>query len=70
MDALSKDGNFIKGFSVGNPIAAHFKISHFLFTNDTLIFCGADPNQLWPLMVFLFGSKLFLVLRSIWGNLN
>jgi hypothetical protein len=55
MEALSHllaragTGHFIKGFSVGCPEEESLDISHLLFVDDTLIFCGADPLQLWYL---------------------
>ena len=55
MEALSHllaragTGHFIKGFLVGCPEEESLDISHLLFVDDTLIFCGADPLQLWYL---------------------
>lgn len=46
---LSRAGHrvFIQGFSVDNQLAVPHNISHLLFADDTLIFYGADQNQLW-----------------------
>ena len=52
MEALSRllaragIGRFIKGFLVGCHEEESLDISHLLFADDTLIFCGADPLQL------------------------
>ena len=35
----------IIGFSVGASESDRVIFSHLLFANDTLVFCGADPNQ-------------------------
>lgn len=43
------NGHFITGFSVGCPVEIPMCVSHLLFGDDTLIFCGADPLQLWHL---------------------
>jgi hypothetical protein len=51
MEALNKmitatvDRGFLSGFSVGSrpPVV---NISHLLFADDILVFCGANPNHL------------------------
>uniref|UniRef100_A0A2N9GB44 Integrase catalytic domain-containing protein n=1 Tax=Fagus sylvatica TaxID=28930 RepID=A0A2N9GB44_FAGSY len=51
MEALSRmleravTGGYISGFSVGNSTGVELSISHSLFADDTLIFCGADSEQ-------------------------
>ena len=42
-------GGYISGFSVGNSTGVELSISHSLFADDTLIFCGADSEQAWYL---------------------
>ena len=55
MEALSKmldramEGGFLSGFSVDNNGGNALSISHLLYANDTLICCGAEPEQLWHL---------------------
>jgi hypothetical protein len=55
MEALSRmleravTGGYISGFSVGNSTGVELSISHSLFADDTLIFCGADSEQAWYL---------------------
>jgi hypothetical protein len=36
----------LSGFSVGSRNVGAFNISHLLFSYDTLIFCGANPDYL------------------------
>jgi len=36
----------LSGFSVGSRNVGAFNISHLLFANGTLIFCGENPNHL------------------------
>ncbi|XP_041001677.1 uncharacterized protein LOC121247381 [Juglans microcarpa x Juglans regia] len=56
MEALSKmiqglvDGGLLHGFSVGND---NLNISHLLFADDTLIFCGAHLGQVQALRALL-----------------
>ena len=55
MEALSRmlervvAGGYISGFSVGDSTGTELSISHSLFVDDTLIFCGADSEQAWHL---------------------
>jgi hypothetical protein len=43
------EGGFLSGFSVGNNGRNVVSISHLLYAEDTLIFCGAELDQLWHL---------------------
>jgi hypothetical protein len=36
----------LSGFSVGSGDVGAFKIFHFLFADDTMIFCEANPDHL------------------------
>lgn len=55
MEALStmlertRRGNYISGFSVSGHSGGQLEISHLLFVDDMLIFCGVDPEQIWHL---------------------
>jgi hypothetical protein len=40
--AVERD--FLSGFLVGKSNGIELMISKLLFADDTLIFCGADPN--------------------------
>lgn len=39
-------GGFFEGFSINNLHNTALKVSHLVFTDDTLIICGADRDQL------------------------
>ena len=61
------EGGFLSGFSVGNNGCNVVSISHLLYAEDTLIFCGAEPDQLWHLRgVFIW----FQALSSLKINLS
>lgn len=40
------NGALLSGFLVGSRHVGAFYISHILFANDTLIFCGENPDHL------------------------
>jgi hypothetical protein len=40
---------YLEGFSVDNSNATGLKVSHMLFADDTLVFCGATRDQLYHL---------------------
>jgi hypothetical protein len=67
MEALSRmleramAGGYISGFSVGDSTGAELSISHSLFADDTLIFCGADSEQAWHLRECLYGFRPYQV---------
>jgi hypothetical protein len=67
MEALSKmfvvsiRKGFLSGFSVGSGSNEVFNIYHLLFADDTLVFCGANPDH------FRFLRVLFLSFEAILG---
>ena len=60
MEALSRmmditvKGGVLAGFAVDNSGRNELCISHLFFADDTLILCGADPDQLWHLRGIFF----------------
>jgi hypothetical protein len=68
------DRGFLSSFSVGSRPPA-VNISHLLFADDTLIFCGANPSHLRVLLLLfkaVSGFKVNLT-KSIWvpvGNVD
>ena len=46
--------DYLEGFSVANNTRSDLKVSHLLFADDTLIFCGVERDQL----VHFEGSSL------------
>jgi hypothetical protein len=40
------NGGFLSGFAAGSRHSSVVNISHMLFADDTLIFCGANPDHL------------------------
>ena len=61
LDKAVHEGRLL-GFRVGNLEGRSLVVSHLLFTNDTLIFCDADLDQLLILrIVLLFGLRRALV---------
>jgi hypothetical protein len=59
MEALSKmlivivNRGLLLGFSVNSRTSKAVNVSHLLFADDTLVFCGANPNHLRYLRVLL-----------------
>jgi hypothetical protein len=67
MEALSKmltitvDRGLLSGFSMGSRTSEAVLISHLLFADDTLVFCGANPDHLRYL------RGLFLCFEAVSG---
>jgi hypothetical protein len=60
MEILSKmiyatvNGGLLSGFSVGSRSGGAINISYLLFANDSLIFCGTNPDNFHNLHCFSF----------------
>ncbi|XP_070025308.1 uncharacterized protein [Nicotiana sylvestris] len=49
----AKQLQWFEGFSVGNSRSSPISVSHLLFVDDTLIFCGAEKSQVLHLNITL-----------------
>ena len=47
----------ISGFTVGSSETNHVNVSHLLFANDTLVFCGVNESQIRNVLKRLQGSR-------------
>ena len=56
LDRAIREGLFL-GFSVGTLAANSLMVSHLLFADDTLIFCGADSEQISNLRYVFIGFE-------------
>ena len=57
----------IEGFEVGNDYGSPVSISHLLFADDTLVFCGAKKSQVQYLSLTLM---LFEALSGLHINMS
>jgi hypothetical protein len=55
--------SLLLGFSVGSRHDGAFYNSHLLFANDTLIFCGVNPNHLRNLRCLFLCFEVVLGLK-------
>ena len=73
LGALTSRG-LIFGFPMGSSEPNWVNVSHFLFADDTLVFCGANANKLGTSGLYLFalmrllGSRL-ICLSLLWSRL-
>ncbi|XP_065619630.1 uncharacterized protein LOC136063338 [Quercus suber] len=67
LDVATTTSQF-SSFSVGNTVGNSVMVSHLLFTNDTLIFCDADPTQIASLRAILARFKEVSGLRINLGK--
>ena len=51
--------NFVSGFLAGGSAWKFLEISHLLFAESTLIFSGADLEQIWHLKLVFVSFRLF-----------
>ena len=56
--ARAKELQWIQGFQVGSNPTTTVNVSHLLYADDTLIFCGADRQQVSNLNTTLIVLKL------------
>jgi hypothetical protein len=74
MEALSRlmdravARGYLEGFFVNNSNASGLKVSHVLFADDTLVFCGATRDQLYHLKGVLLCFEAVLGLRINLGK--
>jgi hypothetical protein len=59
---------YLEGFSVDNANASSLKVSHMLFADDTLVFCGATRDQLQHLKGVLLCFEAVSELRINLGK--
>lgn len=58
----------LSGFRVGNSVENTLMVSHRLFANNTLIFCGTDMDQLLIFCLVFISSKAVLGLKINLGK--
>ena len=49
----TEEAGLIKGFKAGNSVEEDLSVSYLLFADDTIVFCDADPEQLFHLRMVL-----------------
>ena len=49
----TEEAGLIRGFKASNSVENDLSVSHLLFADDTIVFCDADPEQLFHLRMVL-----------------
>jgi hypothetical protein len=55
--SISVQRGFLSGFAVGSRSNRVINVSHLLFADDTLVFCGASPDHLLYLRMLLLSFE-------------
>lgn len=61
--SCAKEGGHLQGFGVGTREEEILYISHLLFADDMLVFCGANPDHLCHLRMTLISFEAVSSLR-------
>ena len=74
MEALSRlmekavEGRCFLGFRVGGSTGSTLMVLNLRFADDTLIFCGVDPEQIWYLKCVIVWFHAVSSLKIYRGN--
>lgn len=63
-----KWATMIQGFQVGRDSSTSVIVSHLLYADDTLIFCGADVSKFISSILLSWSLNLFLVFTLKWSR--
>ena len=59
----TEEGGFIQGFHVGPVNSSGIRVSHLLFTDDTIHFCDASREQILSIRLVLTCFQAFTSLK-------
>ena len=59
----AREGGYLFGFKVNGKDSERMKVFHFLFVDDTLIFCGATQAQMTYLSWLVMWFEVVLSLK-------